>query len=239
MENKIALVIPVYNHGTRVGDVVKKAQALDYPVIVVDDGSTDATKKSLEAISGITVLRHATNQGKGAAMITGMKTAAAFASWAITIDADGQHDPNDVKTFAAAIGSGKRSIIIGSRRRMKTAPWTSQWGKKFSNFWVRMAGTPMLSDTQSGFRAYPIPETLELDTTAMRYQYEIEVLVKAAWKGIPIMEVPVGVAYGDRLPRISHFRPFKDFMRNTKTFSRLIFHRVTTRSLWKPPGGRL
>lgn len=239
MENRVAIVIPVYNHGTRVARVVQKAKALNYPVIVVDDGSTDDTISSLEAVSGITVLHHETNRGKGAAMITGMKKALAIADWVVTLDADGQHDPDDVKTLVAAMNSGKRPVIIGSRKEMETAPWTSRWGRKFSNFWVSVAGTPMLSDTQSGFRAYPIPETLELDTRSTRYQYEIEILVKAAWKGIPIMEVPVEVAYGDRLPRISHFHPFKDFMRNTGTFSHLIFHRVTTPSLWKRHGGGL
>lgn len=206
---------------------------LGWPVIVVDDGSTDATASMLNDFPGVQVLRHPVNQGKGAALITGMRSAADMADYAITMDADGQHDPADARELMAAIGDRRRVIVVG-RRQMQDAPWTSRKGRAFSNFWVWAAGGGWLADSQSGFRIYPISETLRLEARARRYQFEVEVLVRAAWQGIPIVEAPICAAYGSTLPRISHFRPFIDFLRNAKTFSRLIIKRVFTPSLWVP-----
>lgn len=206
---------------------------LGWPIIVVDDGSSDATASMLDDLSGIHVLRHPANQGKGAALITGMRAAADMADYVITMDADGQHDPADARTLMAAIGDHRRALVVG-RRQMDDAPWTSRKGRAFSNFWVWAAGGGRLTDSQSGFRIYPIAETLRLEVQARRYQFEVEVLVRAAWQGIPIVEAPICAAYGLTLPRISHFRPFIDFLRNAKTFGRLITKRVFTPALWAP-----
>ncbi len=222
----VVVIIPAYNHGETVAGVASDALKLGFPVIVVDDGSTDNTGKSLDGLSGAIVLRHNKNSGKGAALKTGMKIAAETATWAVTLDADGQHFPGDVKALLSVIPSHGRPIIVGQREGMESAPWTSRFGRRFSNFWVWVSGGPLISDSQSGFRAYPLPETLNLDVEAGGYQYEIEVLVKAHHAGIPIMEAPVRVAYKTRVPRISHFHPFYDFLRNTGTFSRLITKRI-------------
>jgi hypothetical protein len=104
-----------------------------------------------------------------------------------------------------------------------------------------VAGAPWLHDTQSGIRIYPLPETLGLDIRARRYQYEIEVLAKAAWAGIPIVEALVEVIYQSGAARISHFRPGLDFLRNTATFYHLITRRVFAPRLWRrrqPDGPR-
>ena len=106
------------------------------------------------------------------------------------------------------------------------APWTSRFGRGFSNFWIRMAGGPRVTDSQSGFRIYPLPEVLGLGVKARRYQFEVEVLVKAAWHNLPVIEAPIRVTYQSKAERISHFHPFVDFMRNSGTFSRLITRRV-------------
>jgi hypothetical protein len=113
--------------------------------------------------------------------------------------------------------------------REANAPWTSRFGRGFSNFWVRVSGGPRMSDSQSGFRIYPIPECLDLEVKARRFQYEVEVLVMAHRKGIPVVEAPVRVKYETGLKKISHFRPFVDFWRNFGTFSRLICQRVLLR----------
>ncbi len=231
-----AWVVPVYNHGDRVEAVIREISSLGGTIIVVDDGSTDQTRDVLRRIPEIRLLRHTVNRGKGAALITGMRTAAETARWAVTVDADGQHRPGDAFRLMAAIAPGKRPIVVGQRCGMGCAPWTSRFGRGFSNFWVRRAGGPALADTQSGLRAYPLPETLALPVKARRYQYEIEVLVKACWQGIDIIEVPVGVLYQEGRSRISHFRPFADFVRNTGVFSRLITRRVFTPRLWRPAG---
>lgn len=228
---RCAIVIPAYNHGTRVRKVVEKCLRLRLPVMVVDDGSTDSTPVVLASLSGITVIRHEKNQGKGASLLTGFAAALQFADWAITIDADGQHDPEDIPSLISLIRTfpeGQRALVIGKREGMEKVdvPWTSRWGRRFANFWVWASCGRWLSDAQSGFRVYPLPETLRLGTRARRYQFEVEVLVLAVWRGIPIIEAPVHTFYGPREERVSHFRPWLDFWRNTKTFARLIVTRI-------------
>lgn len=225
---KVAIVIPVYNHGTRISDVVCQVVPLGFPVFVVDDGSTDTTPDILSAMDTITVLTHSHNRGKGAALRTGFAAAQKSCDWAVSIDADGQHKPEDIENLLQAVQDNIRSIVIGNRQGMNQdhVPWTSKFGRKFSNFWVWVSGGPMISDSQSGFRLYPLPEVLDLDVRARRFQYEVEVLVKAHQKGIVVVEAPVQVVYQKGAERISHFHPWHDFVRNSKTFSRLIFQRI-------------
>jgi len=227
-EGKFAVVIPVFNHGKAVAAVVEKAMRLSLPVFVVDDGSTDSTRENLAPISGIHMLRHDENRGKGAALLTGFAEASKIADWAITIDGDGQHHPEDALNLINAIPAGQRPIMVGMRTGMAVehVPWTSRFGRKFSNFWVFVSGGPRLRDSQSGFRIYPLPEAMNLGVVARRYQFEVEILVRAGWNGIPVLEAPVKVNYEVAGERISHFRPFVDFFRNSSTFARLIFRRV-------------
>ena len=179
------------------------------------------------------MVRHPRNLGKGAALVTGMTAAIQFADWAVCLDADGQHDPREMHNLMRATAKDRRPIVIGKRKGMEAAPWTSRFGRKFSNFWVWVSSGILLADSQSGYRIYPLPEILNLNVAAQRYQYEIEVLAKAAWHGIPIIEVPVGVSYRPDGPRISHFHPWRDFVRNSKTFSRLIVKRIFSPRLWR------
>lgn len=225
---RVAVVIPVYNHGLRVAAVIEEARELELPIFVVDDGSTDTTADQLATLAGITVLRHGVNQGKGAALLTGFAAAAATCDWALTIDADGQHRPADARALLAFASQSGRSLILGTRQGMEEehVPWTSRFGRGFSNFWVWVAGGPRVMDSQSGFRLYPLPEVLDLHVQARRYQFEVEVLVRARRRGIDTFEVPIRVVYQPRGERISHFRPWGDFMRNTSTFARLICARL-------------
>lgn len=225
---RFAVVIPVFNHSRTAGAVARAALDLKWPVIVVDDGSTEGDGRPLESHSAIRLLRHDVNHGKGAALMTGFRAAAAMADWAVTLDADGQHHPQDALALVKAIPRGLRPIVVGCRAGMLTegAPWTSRFGREFSNFWVRMAGGPRVADSQSGFRIYPLPEVLNLGVRARRYQFEVEVLVKAAWRGIPVIEAPVRVTYQSKTERVSHFRPFVDFVRNSNAFTRLIVQRI-------------
>jgi glycosyltransferase involved in cell wall biosynthesis len=228
---KAAVVIPVYNHQERVAEVIRQAMPLGLPIIVVDDGSTDHTATVLAALPGITVLRHQVNQGKGAALLTGFAAAAPECDWALTIDADGQHRPEDGRQLLAAAEGGERLIVVGNRQGMgqSNVPWTSRFGRLFSNFWVWTAGGPLIADSQSGFRLYPLPEALHLGARARRYQFEVEVLVRARRQGIGTVEVPVQVVYQPKGERVSHFRPWLDFSRNSATFCRLICSRLFCR----------
>jgi glycosyltransferase involved in cell wall biosynthesis len=231
--DRFAIIIPVYNHEGRAADVIRKALSLGFPLFVIDDGSTDSSYEKIKDIPGITLIRHETNRGKGAAIKTGFSAAIHTADWAITIDADGQHDPDDVTDLIKAIppgpvSGGKRPIVIGVRGDMRAAdvPWTSRFGRGFSNFWVWVSGGPRVRDSQSGFRIYPLPECARLAVKADRFQFEVELLAKAGWCGIPVTEAQVSVSYNPGTGRISHFRPFIDFMRNSRTFFRLIIQRM-------------
>jgi len=178
--------------------------------------------------NGIHPLHHKKNRGKGAAIMTGFAEAAKIADWAITIDADGQHHPPDALNLLAAIPENERPIIVGRREGMigRDVPWTSRFGRRFSNFWVWTSGGPRMTDSQSGFRIYPLPEAMNLNVIARRYQFEVEIIVKAHWKKIHVIEAPVRVSYAMGSERISHFHPVIDFFRNNNTFARLIVQRL-------------
>ncbi len=225
---RAAVVIPVFNHQGQVAEVIQEARQLGLPIYVVDDGSTDTTPALLTGIQGITVLRHPVNRGKGAALLTGFAAAAPTCDWALTIDADGQHRPEDGGALLAIARGGERLIVVGNRQGMgqENVPWTSRFGRSFSNFWVWAAGGPRLADSQSGFRLYPLPEAMQLGVRARGYQFEVEILVKARCSRIKTVEVPVQVVYQPKGERVSHFRPWRDFCRNSATFSRLIFARL-------------
>jgi glycosyltransferase involved in cell wall biosynthesis len=236
MKMPAAIIIPVYNHGSRISPVIDRCRELGLPIIVVNDGSTDATPAVVRDQNDIFLINHPENLGKGAALISGMGLAHRMGcNAALTIDADGQHDPADaLALLEQARRCGGPCLVVGCRRAMtasRNVPWTSRFGRGFSNFWVWAAGGPRLADSQSGLRLYPLPETLQLDVRGRRYQFEVEVLVRAQRATIPILEIPVSVVYQARGERISHFRPWRDFLRNSATFSRLIFSRFLE---WRP-----
>ena len=235
-----AFVIPVFNHARNVGQVVAAAVASGAPGIVVDDGSTDGSAEAVAGVPGATVVRHEGNRGKGAAILTGLAAAATppiSAHVAITVDADGQHRPDEARRLLAALWPcvGARpevALVLGARTGMDQAmvPWSSRMGRGFSGFWVWAAGGPRVVDSQTGFRVYPVAETLALPTRARRFEFEVEVLVHARRAGIPIRQVPVSVAYEPPGGRVSHFRPWRDFGRNSATFTRLIVSRFVPRA---------
>ena len=246
-----ALIIPAYNHGPRLSAVLADARTLHLPLIVVDDGSDDNTKEILARLAeqpeyaDLTVLRHPENRGKGAALLTGFAEAVAQGrDWALCMDADGQHRALDAaRLLDAARKHPGRPLVLGARLGMEGehVPWTSRAGRGFSNFWVWACGGPRCADSQSGLRLYPLPEIVDVPCRARRYQYEVEVLVRARWAGMPVTEVAVGVVYQPKGERVSHFRPWRDFVRNSRTFSGLFFanlarlpFRLARRLFWMP-----
>jgi glycosyltransferase involved in cell wall biosynthesis len=230
---QVAVIIPVYNHPHYLAEVIKEAKQVGMPIYVVDDGSTDDTAPLLDRTTGITLLRHRHNLGKGAALLTGFAAASGDGyRWAVTLDGDGQHRPEDINRLLAALSDGARCLVVGARQGMENnlnVPWTSSFGRKFSNFWVWASGGPLLADSQSGFRLYPLPEALSLGVQARRYQFEVEILVRAHLQGLTVREAAISVVYQARGERISHFRPWRDFWRNSATFNRLIWARLLRR----------
>ena len=219
--SRVAIVIPVYNHAPFVRGVVEKALSVHDCVIVVDDGSTDGV---VEALAGLDVrlLRHGTNKGKGTAIKAGADEAERLGmTHIVTIDADGQHDPEDFRKFLPVIYGDPTAIVVGVRSFDCHAPGLSLFGRRFSNFWLRLQTGLSAGDTQSGFRAYPVAIFRHLRLRETGYAFEVEVLVKAAWAGIPLKETAVRVSYPPPEERVSHFSLFKDNLRLTRLNTRL------------------
>ena len=206
----ICAVIPTYNNGGTVADVVRGVLAQGLPVIVVDDGSTDGTEDALKGLE-ITLLRHPVNRGKGRALKTGLEAARREGyRFALTIDADGQHDPADIPALVAA--AGEKTLVVGSRNLTADGmPSGSTFANRFSNFWFTVQTGRKLPDTQTGFRIYPLEDLPSLKLLTARYEAELTLLVFSAWKNLRLVPVPVRVYYPE--DRVTHFRPFADFFR--------------------------
>lgn len=239
--SKILLVIPLFNHGSTIRSVVEKALAAGWPVLVVDDGSSDGGGERVTDLD-CQVIRLACNQGKGAAILAGAKFALGQGFKAIiTVDADGQLNPAEAEKLADATADQWPAIVVGTRRMDKdNAPGASLFGRAFSNFWVRLECGRELPDTQSGYRLYPVKELLALKTNCRRYDFEVEILTRSAWAGLPILSVEVTVHYPTASERESHFHQLKDNFRLTCLHTRLVSRALLPwphqRLLAKAPG---
>ena len=232
---KILVVVPVYNHGDTLRKVVTDILAIHPDVLVVDDGSIDGGVETISDLQ-VHVRTHEKNRGKGVAIRTAAESARSLgATHIITIDADGQHDPRDLPVFFAAITSSPLAVIVGSRNfETLNVPASSRFGRRFSNFWLRVQTGQKLQDAQSGFRAYPTALFSHLRFTEDRYSFEIEVLVRSAWAGIELLDVPIDVYYPPPAQRISHFSSFKDNLKISWLNTRL-----TIRSMFPWPHRRI
>lgn len=209
------VIIPTYNNAGTLGQVIRDVAAYTSDIIVVNDGSTDATMEVLKGFESLQVVSYADNAGKGMALRRGFEHAAQKGyEYAITIDSDGQHFAKDIPVFLEKIAQQPGSIIIGARNMEQSAvPGKSSFGHKFSNFWFWVETGIRPEDTQSGYRLYPVQRLKDFRFYTKKYEFEIEVIVRAAWSGIPVTFVPVTVYYAPRETRVSHFRPFRDFSR--------------------------
>jgi uncharacterized protein (DUF2062 family) len=233
--DQLLIVIPLYNHGTTVRAVAERALAVHPQVLVVDDGSSDGGAAALAGLP-VEILRHEENRGKGAAIMSAARYAAERGLTHIaTIDADGQHDPADLPRLWAAAVAEPLALVVGCRDfSAANVPGSSRFGRSFSNFWLRLQTGVSLPDTQSGFRIYPLALLTGLDFWCRRYNFEIEVLVRGAWAGVPLRSVPIAVYYPPAGERFSHFRGFLDNWRLT-----LLNTHLTLRSIVPWPHRRL
>ena len=237
-ELKTCVIVPVYNNAGTIKDVVRRTLRFCQDVIVVDDGSTDGSSDSLEEL-GAVVVRYGKNRGKGYALKTGFKEAKARGfERAITIDADGQHFPEDIPAFAAEAKKHPDAMLVGSRNlRMENMPGGNTFANKFSNFWFRLQTGVDLPDTQSGFRLYQLNHLGALHLLTSRYEAELELLVFQCWKGVQMRPVGIRVYYPPEGERVTHFRPFWDFFRisvlNTVLCVFALFYGLPSRLLRK------
>ena len=213
--HRVCIIIPTYNNAKTLGTVIADVAAYSNDIIVVNDGSTDETQNILSSYSFVHIISYKKNVGKGWALRKGFAYAAERGyKYAITIDSDGQHFAKDLPKFIDTLETVNDSIIIGARNmEQESVPGKSSFGHKFSNFWFRVETGISAPDTQSGYRLYPLQPLKTIKFFTRKYEFEIEVLVRAAWKGVKIGSVPVSVYYAPKETRVSHFRPFKDFTR--------------------------
>ena len=225
---KIYCGVPVFNNKDTVKRVALECRRYLEHVFVVDDGSTDCNVAELFAGTDIVVLRHEKNKGKGRAIVTALGHAKAnHASYLITIDADGQHYPQDLEKFFPILNEHEPVIVIGQRDFSTiNIPRRSRFGRDFSNFWFKVETGEDLTDSQSGFRAYPVPYICRLHLAGFNYDFEAEILAKAAWAGLQFKEVEIKVWYPPQTERVSSFRPFRDNLRFTLMHMRLIARRL-------------
>jgi glycosyltransferase involved in cell wall biosynthesis len=209
------VIIPTYNNDRTLEDIVRRVLEFTDQVIIVNDGSTDLTSQILQKFSKLTIINLPKNKGKGYAIKTGFRKAVSLgSSYAITIDSDGQHLPEDLPVLLERSAEEPDSLIIGARNlNQEGIPGGTSFGNRFSNFWTWVETGYKLPDTQSGYRLYPLKKIGHMKFITRRFEFEIEVLVKSAWKGIKLTTVPVRVIYPKKGERVSHFRPFTDFAR--------------------------
>ncbi|AMD92891.1 DUF2062 domain-containing protein [Desulfomicrobium orale] len=211
MTPRVLVAVPVYNHAPTLRAVVLGLLERHPHVLVVDDGSDDLEPEVLAGLP-VRMVRHGRNRGKGAAIRTAaLEARRQGMSHIVTIDADGQHDPADLPLFLEAVAADPLAVIVGARDfNTENVPGSSRFGRAFSNFWLRVQTGVILSDVQSGYRAYPLIVLENLRCTENRYSFEVEVLVRAAWAGFRLREVNIRVHYPPKGERVSHFRAFMD-----------------------------
>ncbi|MDO4767556.1 MAG: DUF2062 domain-containing protein [Pseudomonadota bacterium] len=231
MTPRVLVAVPVYNHASTLRAVVLGLLERHPHVLVVDDGSDDLEPEVLAGLP-VRMVRHGRNRGKGAAIRTAaLEARRQDMSHIVTIDADGQHDPADLPLFLEAVAADPLAVIVGARDfNTENVPGSSRFGRAFSNFWLRVQTGVILSDVQSGYRAYPLNVLENLRCTENRYSFEVEVLVRAAWAGFRLREVNIRVHYPPKGERVSHFRAFMDNVRIS-----LLNTRLTIRAIMPVP----
>jgi glycosyltransferase involved in cell wall biosynthesis len=248
-KHKICVLLPTYNNNKTLKQVIDSVLHYTSNILIVNDGSTDSTANIITDYPKIKQLSYSPNRGKGWALRQGFKLAVNSGyEYAITIDTDGQHFAENLPHFIEKLEQVGPSLIIGARNmNQDSIPSKSSFGHKFSNFWFWVETGIKAPDTQSGYRLYPVKQLEKTTYFTRKFEFEIEVIVRAAWAGIKIESVPVSVFYASQNERVSHFRPFTDFTRisilntllvliallyiNPRNFIRAIFRKDTYRNL--------
>lgn len=215
-DQAILALIPAWNEGPRLGPVVESTGRY-LPVLVVDDGSHDGTPAVAER-AGATVVSHERNMGKGVALMTGFDWAL-DRGWdaVVSLDADGQHDPDDIPKFLDAYATNRWDLIIG-KRQFEAMPFPRRYTNPFGSWLLSLALDERILDNQSGFRLHDrgLLEMLDLSTTG--FELEVELIIQAVCEGMRIGWVEIRTIYG--IDKVSYFHPIKDSVR----FLRMVWH---------------
>jgi len=212
----ICVIIPTYNNENTLAAVIDSVLEYAADVVLVNDGSTDQTAEILyQYREMIKVISYAMNRGKGFALKCGFNYAQEHGyQYALTIDSDGQHFAEDIPLFVAAAEQHPNALIVGNRNLTQdNMPKKNSFANKFSNFWFVVQTGQKLPDTQTGYRLYPLKKMGRLRPFTSRYEAELEMLVRCAWRGIKLISIPVRVYYAPEEERVTHFRPGIDFLR--------------------------
>ena len=228
MSLSACLLIPIYNHGAAIRATVQRLAGYDLPILIVDDGSDGATQAALAELAGnfsrVRLFRLEHNQGKGAAVMRGLREArrAGF-SHALQIDADGQHDADDVPRFLALGAAHPGALICGRPVYDGSVPKGRLYGRYVTHFWVCVETLSLgITDSMCGFRLYPLATTCALIDRVdipKRMDFDIEILVRLAWEGAELCSVDTRVTYP--ADGVSHFDMWRDNLRISKMHARL------------------
>lgn len=213
---KICALIPTFNNAGTIIDIVRRTHNQLNDIIVVVDGSTDNTLALLETLDfPVTIISYPKNHGKGYALKQGFNHAKKLGfDYILTLDADSQHYPEDIPLFVNQELATPNTLIIGSRGlQHDNMPRKNTFANKFSNFWFSIQTGVHLPDTQSGMRVYPLQNIHFPNLLTSKYESELELLVFLSWAGTKIIDIPIRVYYPPAEERVSHFRPFWDFLR--------------------------
>jgi glycosyltransferase involved in cell wall biosynthesis len=227
MNVPVCVMVPTYNHAATLAKVVTDILNHGYDVLVVNDGSTDSTSTVLEQLTlkvrgetdsskkRLYIVSYNKNRGKGFALLQAISRLHELGyRYAISIDADGQHSVKDILSFTRDIDLYPNALIVGTRGlKHDNMPKKNSFANRFSNFWFAVQTGRYLPDTQCGFRLYPVEKISKMRFLSTRYEWELEVLVRAAWAAIPIVPKSISVYYPPVEERVSHFRPGMDFFR--------------------------
>ncbi|MGD8107235.1 glycosyltransferase family 2 protein [Pantoea sp. FN0302] len=223
-------VIPCYNHGTMMAQVLARLAPFQLPIIIVDDGSNEGTRQTLEELAvlypQLTLIRLAQNSGKGAAVIRGLEVASqAGFTHAVQVDADGQHAIEDIPAMLALSAQHPDALISGQPVYDDSIPRSRLYGRWVTHIWVWIETLSLqLKDSMCGFRVYPIAPTLQLAqriTLGQRMDFDTEVMVRLYWQGNTSYFVPTRVTYPQ--DGLSHFDALKDNIRISLMHTRLFF----------------
>jgi glycosyltransferase involved in cell wall biosynthesis len=224
-----AVVIPVYNHGATVGRVVEAVRAQGLRCVLVDDGSEPGCAAVLDALAtgdDVELVRLVQNQGKGGAVMAGLRAAQARGhTHAIQIDADGQHDSADLQSFLALARQHPQAVIAGRPIYDQSVPLGRLIGRYATHVWVWINTLSFsVRDSMCGFRVYPLaPMVALLDRVQIgrRMDFDVEVLVRLVWAGVPVIQLPTRVTYPQ--DGVSHFRALQDNLLISWMHTRLFF----------------